>query len=71
VRDIWLGRDWNAPPASAKGYNGNSQSGPFMFEIIGDFDVGQDRFEGKQRSTVLSVIAMVQQCFNLPASSLK
>ena len=28
--DIWLGRDWNLPPASAAGHNGNSAFGPFM-----------------------------------------
>ena len=69
--DIWLGRDWNTPPASAAGYNGNSRAGPFMFEMIGDFDVGGDRFEGKQRATAIAVVAMVQQCFDLPPTSLK
>ena len=35
---VWTGRNWNARPASANGFNGNSARGPFMFEIIGDFD---------------------------------
>ncbi len=39
---IWTGRDWNNPPASAKGFNGNNTHGPFMFEMIGDFDMGRD-----------------------------
>jgi hypothetical protein len=69
--DIWLGRDWNAPPASAKGFNGNSVAGPFMFEMIGDFDAGADRFEGKQRATAIGVVAMLQQAFDLPLSTLK
>ena len=46
---IWTGRNWNQPPASAAGHNGNRTAGPFMFEMIGDFDHGHDRFEGEQR----------------------
>lgn len=69
--EIWLGRDWNTPPASAKGANGTYEAGPFMFEMIGDFDVGRDRFEGKQRAAAIAVTAMVQQAFKLPLTSLK
>ena len=68
---IWLGRDWNRPPASASGHNGNEQAGPFMFEIIGDFDKGRDPFDGKQRETVLEVIARVQQRFDLSPGTLQ
>ncbi|MGE0680431.1 MAG: caspase family protein [Candidatus Binatia bacterium] len=68
---IWTGRDWNRPPASASGHNGNSLSGPFMFEMIGDFDVGKDRFEGRQREAALQVIARVQTQFSLPVESLR
>jgi hypothetical protein len=68
---IWLGRNWNMAPASAGGHNGNAKAGPFMFEMIGDFDQGRDPFTGQQRATVLSVIALVQECFGLPAESLK
>jgi hypothetical protein len=68
---IWLGRDWNTPPTSAKGHNGTRQSGPFMFEMIGDFDVGRDKFAGKQREAVIAVIAMVQDRFGLPTQSLE
>ncbi len=25
---LWTGRNWNHPPASARGYNGNNSSGP-------------------------------------------
>jgi hypothetical protein len=69
--EIWLGRNWNMSPASATGHNGNAKAGPFMFEMIGDFDAGQDRFEGAQRDTALSVIAMVQRLFDLAPGSLK
>jgi hypothetical protein len=68
---IWLGRNWNMSPASASGNNGNGKAGPFMFEMIGDFDVGHDKFDGPQRDTVLSVIAMVQKNFDLAPGSLK
>ena len=68
---IWLGRDWNRAPASAAGHNGNAQAGPFMFEMIGDFDEGHDLFNGEQRETALDVIARVQQRFGLPPGSLQ
>ena len=68
---IWTGRSWDAPPASAVGHNGNRVSGPFMFEIIGDFDTNQEVLGGDQKATVLSVIASVQKRFQLPAESLR
>lgn len=68
---LWTGRNWNQPPASAAGFNGNSKAGPFMFEIIGDFDVGQDPFAGEQKHTVLSVIALVQKRFKLTPETLR
>ena len=42
---IWTGHGWNVAPASATGFNGNSQVGPFMFEMIGNFDRGKDEFK--------------------------
>jgi len=68
---IWTGRNWNAPPVSATGHNGNSMSGPFMFEIIGDFDQGNDCLEGDQLSAVLGVIARVQLHFGLTPETLR
>ena len=68
---IWLGRNWNLPPASASGHNGNAQVGPFMFEMIGDFDKGRDHFEGKQRETALKVVALVQKKFQLEPEMLR
>ncbi len=68
---IWLGRNWNWPPVSAAGHNGNTEAGPFMFEIIGDFDQGCDPFAGEQRKTTLEVIARVQKKFKLTPDTLK
>ncbi|MCV2362610.1 caspase family protein [Paucibacter sp. DJ1R-11] len=68
---IWLGRNWNAPPASAGGHNGNSVAGPFMFEMIGDFDTGREPFDGGQKNTALRVVALVQRHFGLRAATLR
>lgn len=68
---IWLGRNWNRPPASAAGHNGNRAFGPFMFEMIGNFDRGHDPFAGPQRDTALGVIALVQERFGLAPTSLR
>jgi hypothetical protein len=68
---IWTGRNWNNLPVSATGHNGNSMSGPFMFETIGDFDQGNDCLEGNQRAAVLGVIARVQLHFGLAPESLR
>lgn len=67
---IWLGRNWNLPPVSATGHNGNSIAGPFMFEMIGNFDRGNDPFAGEQRKTTLEVIARIQRKFQLAPESL-
>jgi hypothetical protein len=67
---IWLGRNWNWPPASATGFNGNESSGPFMFEMIGNFDVAHDLFDGEQRATALEVVARVQRRFGLMPETL-
>ncbi|WP_426145500.1 caspase family protein [Polaromonas sp. DSR2-3-2] len=68
---VWLGRNWNLPPASAAGHNGNKAFGPFMFEMIGDFDNGRDPFGGAQKDAALQVVALVQSRFHLPASTLR
>lgn len=64
---IWSGRDWNWTPASV-GYGMNR--GVFMFEAVGNFDVGNDTLEGAQLSSVLTVIRSVQIRFGLPAHAL-
>lgn len=69
--EIWTGRDWNMMPASSTGFNGTAAKGPFMFEMIGDFDQGQDPFGGAQKAAVLRVIKAVQERFRLPVESLR
>jgi Caspase domain/N-acetylmuramoyl-L-alanine amidase len=67
---IWTGRPWNQPPCSAAGHNGNRFAGPFMIEMIGDFD-GSDRLQDPQRDATLEVIARVQRRCNLPPQALR
>lgn len=68
---IWTGRDWNQPPASAAGHNGNETAGPFMLALAGNFDPGSDVFEGVQAQTCVQVIATLQERFALSAESLR
>lgn len=68
---IWTGRNWNQSPASATGNNGNSSFGPFMFEMIGDFDHGKDPFQDPQRAVAIQVIALIQQRFSLLPETVK
>ena len=64
---IWTGRDWNRTPASVGfGMNG----GVFMLEMIGNFDVGHDVFDGAQRAATIAVIDIVQRRFALPVHAL-
>ena len=68
---LWTGRNWNAPPASAAGHNGNKSFGPFMIEMIGDFDAGQDRLEGNQREAVLRVVTCLLSRFDLSVGAVR
>src|SRR5262249_34644281 len=68
---IWTGRNFNQPPASATGFNGNSQVGPFMIEMIGNFDLGNDRWDGDQRDAAIMVVALVQKLHHLQPGDFK
>lgn len=68
---IWLCRDWNLPPASATGHNGSSRLGPFMIEMIGNFDAGREAPSKAQWAATLAVIAGVQTAFALPPEALR
>ena len=67
---VWTGRNWNSAPASAIGHNGTGLAGPFMIEVVGDFDLGHDLLQGAQRQAVLDVIATVQAHCGLPPQTL-
>jgi hypothetical protein len=56
---VWTGRNWNLPPASQAGRNGTRQQGPFMIEVVGDFDRGRDQLDGEQRAAVIEIIASI------------
>lgn len=62
---IWTGRSFDRPPGSARGHNGDARKGPFMIEMIGDFDVGQDPFDGEQKRAAQAVVVAVLRRFGL------
>lgn len=64
----WTGRNWNRPPASQAGKNGTSAAGPFMIEIVGDFDIGRDVLGGDQRTAVVGVVAAILSTCGLTAA---
>lgn len=64
---LWSGRDFNKVPASVGGVLNRDA---FMFEIIGNFDFGADRLEGRQLAATIFVIRAVQHLFGLPAEAL-
>ncbi len=59
VGGLWTGRSWNEPPASSVGHNGTARRGPFMLEMIGDFDVGQDAFDGVRKAAAIEAVATI------------
>lgn len=68
---LWTGRNWNMPPASAAGHNGTREAGPFMIEMVGDFDKGQDAFDGAQRDAAVEVVALLLHQFGLTPAAVK
>lgn len=49
------GRDFGSQPISIKGYNGHDNKIPFACEMVGDFDIGEDKLEGKQLDSILKL----------------
>ena len=52
------GRQFGVMPCSIKGYNSKYV---LMVEMIGNFDIGHDKFEGKQKE---SMMELTQYCFD-------
>lgn len=48
-----VGRAFNKQPISIKGYNGSGNKIPFMVEMVGNFDIGHDKLQGKQLTSIL------------------
>ena len=71
VGACWTGRNWNLPPASQKGMNGNADAGPFMIEIVGDFDEGKDSLDGEQRIAVCAAVAGILTQYGLDANAIR
>lgn len=58
----WLmGRDFNKTPASIANHN----TGAFMIEMVGDFDVGNDTLEGEQLNSILEFSKFFKNQFNI------
>lgn len=64
---LWLGRDWELPPAScaaavkdgAQPWNGDTQEGPFMVVLVGNFDDRKDKLAGPQEKVLVDVVALL------------
>lgn len=54
------GRGFSKTPASIKGKNGSKNAVPFMVEMVGNFDKGNDRLEGKQKEAILKLAKYFQ-----------
>ena len=68
---LWTGRNWNRPPASSRGHNGTTAAGPFMIEMVGNFDTGHDAFDGEQRESALEVVAHLLRVFGLSVADIR
>jgi hypothetical protein len=68
---LWTGRPWEWPPASATGHNGNATSGPFMIEMIGNFDRGRDDFTDPQRAAAVDTVAHLLLQFGLEPEAIR
>lgn len=63
---IWDGRSLELDPAGISGHN----SGGIMFEMIGNFDKGEERLEGIQLDAIITAIRVLMDKFNLELSDI-
>lgn len=53
--DIVTGRDIRKIPISAKNYNGTTNWHPFAYEMLGNFDIGNDKLAGNQLESAIKI----------------
>jgi len=58
---IWDGRDLNVIPAGISGHN----TGGIMFEMIGNFDKGEEVLEGAELNSILGAVNILLDHLNL------
>lgn len=63
---IWDGRPLQLDPAGISGHN----SGGIMFELIGNFDKGEEKLEGSQLDAIIIAIRILMERFNLELSDI-
>lgn len=69
---VWEGRSLLNPPASAYDHNDSDHDGvhPFMFEMIGNFDVGEENLEGPQLDTTLGLCRGIMERWHLTTTNI-
>ncbi len=68
---IWTGRSLDQAPASVSGHNGTDSDGPFMIEMVGDFDIDKDTLRDPQAKSVHQVVAAICAAFGIDVSSVR
>jgi hypothetical protein len=60
---IWTGRDWNCAAGEQHRQQRHAARGPFMIEIVGNFDVEREKLQGAQLHATFGVIDAVLRRF--------
>lgn len=68
---LWSGRHIDHAPASAKNFNGSGTDGPFMIEMVGDFDVGRDAFADPQAAAAYELVATLRHACGLGSEAVR
>lgn len=68
---LWTGRPFDKAPASIRGRNGDARRGPFMIEMVGNFDTGNDVLDGAQKAAVQAVVVAVLRKFGLGVEAIR
>jgi hypothetical protein len=67
---LWTGRSWNRPPCSSRKANGSRRQGPFMINVVGNFNAGGDAFADVKQRTI-DVIIRLQTALKIPPDALR